>query len=83
MSQLSDFILPARNTFIVLPDAGDSPNTGTIVRNSSGMGCLFPDELPYIMDEHIIFNRESTVDIELDGTNYLLMNKTAIMGALE
>jgi hypothetical protein len=83
MSELSDFALPVRNIIIVLPDAGVSPNTGTIVRNSPSISGLFMDDtIPYVMDNHVIFHRESAVDIELDGINYLLMNKAAVMGAL-
>ena len=82
MSQLSDFALPFRNTLIVLPDEGDKPNTGTIVRTSPSMSGLFMDEVPYVLDNHIIFLLEATVEIELDGTDYLLMNKDAVMGTL-
>jgi len=82
VSELSDFALPVHNVLIVLPDAGVNPNTGTIVRNSAAMGGLFIDEVPYVMDNHVIFIREATVAIELDQTNYLLMHKSAIMGAL-
>ena len=83
MSELSDFVLPVHNVLIVLPDEGEKPNTGTIVRNSASMGGLFIDEVPYVMDNHVIFIKEATVGIELDGTNYLLMHKSAIMGAVQ
>lgn len=85
MSELSDFALPVQNILIILPDEGDPEevNTGTVVRNSPSMGGLFKDEVPYAIDNHVIFLREATVEIELDETNYLLMHKSAVMGALE
>jgi len=82
MSELSDFRLPVQNVLIVLPDPGEKPNTGTIVRNSATMYGLFKDEVPYEIDNHIIFLREGSVGIELDETNYLLMHKSAVMGAI-
>lgn len=84
MSQLADFVLPVHNVIVVLPDEGDPSevNTGTIVRNSAAMGGLFIDEVPYKMDNHVIFLREASVGIELDETNYLLMHKSAVLGAL-
>ena len=83
MSQLSEFVLPVQDVLIVLPDEGDNPNTGTIVRYSSAMGNLFRGDVPYAMNNHVIFHRESTVEIELDDIEYYLMHKSAIMGALE
>ncbi len=82
---INDLILP-RNSVLVLPDPGELPTTGVIVRRSSEGGGKFESsnrtDGPLISYDHVLFVREMTTEVDVDGVEYLAMNQNAVVGLI-
>ena len=83
---INDLLLPD-NRILVLPDEGDKPTTGTIFRRSTmggghfkvGSGAGLGGENEY---DHILFAREMTTEVEVNGVGYLAMHTNAVIGLI-
>lgn len=82
-----------RGRLIVLPDAG-SDTTGVVIESNLGTyrGLYMPRESPpsdpndqwpfRIPNLHVVFIKEMTAEIEIDGTVHKVMNMDAIVALI-
>lgn len=82
---IDNLVLP-KNTILVLPDEGDKPTTGTIFRHSEMGGARFHDADASIggptENTHVLFVKEMTTDVKIDGVDYLAMHENAVVGLI-
>ena len=79
---IDNIVLP-NDRILVLPDEGDQPSTGTIYQRpvsggrfwvgSGGLGSQY---------NHILFVREMAAQVEINGTEYLAMHTSAVVGLI-
>lgn len=82
-----DNLLLPNGGFLVLPDAGDKPVTGTITHRSTmggghfkvGSGGGLGGENEYA---HVFFVREMAAEVEVGGVKYLAMGRDAVVGLI-
>ena len=70
---------------IILPETSkDRPNHGTVVAYGEGQrndkGELIPVSLKE--QDHVLFQKYAGVEVKLEGTKYLLMRETDVLGVL-
>lgn len=83
---INELLLPD-NRILVLPDPGENPTTGTIFQRSTmgggrflvGSGGGLGGESEY---NKVLFIREMTTEVEIDGVEYLAMSADAIVGLI-
>ena len=86
MATINNLVLPDLR-ILVLPDDGDKPTTGVILQRSTsggghfrvGVGNGLGVETEY---SHVLFVREMTAEVEVDGVVYLAMNENAVVGLI-
>ncbi len=83
---INNLLLPG-NTILVLPDEGSLPTTGKIFRWSSEGGGHFltvanGNSGPVGEFTHILFVREMTTEVNINGVEYLAMYINAVVGLI-
>ena len=82
---IDNLLLPVR-CILVLPDDG-SETTGTIFKTSGMGGGVFISPLIQMQEapiphRHILFVKEMSTEVEVDGVEYLAMHETAVVGLI-
>lgn len=70
---------------ILLPETSkDKPNHGTVIAYGEGQRDTYGDLIPVSLKEgdKVLFQKYAGVEIKLDGTKYLLMRETDVLGIL-
>ncbi len=83
---IDNLLLPG-NTILVLPDEGALPTTGRIFRRSSEGGGHFStvangNSGPVKEFTHVLFVRDMTTEVNIDGVEYLSMHISAVVGLI-
>lgn len=85
---INNMLLPG-GRILVLPDEGDKPSTGIVVRRSMRGGGIFKSSPsghvptpPPEESDHVVFVREMAVEVEIDGINYLAMAQESVVGII-
>ncbi len=83
---INNLLLPVK-TILVLPDEGTLPTTGMIFRRSSEGGGHFSaiangNSGPVKEFTHVLFVRDMTTEVNVDGVEYLSMHISAVVGLI-
>ena len=79
---INDLVLP-RGTLLVDPDGDSTSTTGVIfLRSIEGCGHFKGSSNPIVESDHILFVNSLATPVIVDGTTYVAMHESAVIGLI-